>query len=210
MKSINSALVLGATGLVGKALVTQLLCDPRYNKVICLVRKPLKNSDYVDPQHKLEPIVIDFNTLQDYRGYFTAEHIYVCLGTTIKQAKTKTAFRKVDFEYVHIAAQLARAQQSKSFVWISAVGANAKSKSFYLRVKGELENAILAMPNLRNPSAVRPSLLLGERPQTRHGEKVGAWFGQLVAPLLFGRLAKYKPVSAETVASHMINLQVFE
>ena len=210
MKSINSALVLGATGLVGKALVTQLLADPRYNKIICLVRKPLKSRDYVDPQDKLEPIVIDFNALQDYRGYFGADHIYVCLGTTIKQAKTKAAFRKVDFEYIHIAAQLAGSQQSKSFVWISSVGANAKSKSFYLRVKGELENAILAMPNLKNPSAVRPSLLLGKREKPRFAEKIGAWFGRLIAPLLFGRLAKYKPVSAAQVAAQMINLQVFE
>ena len=134
----------------------------------------------------------------------------MCLGTTIKQAKTKAAFRKVDFEYIHIAAQLAGSQQSKSFVWISSVGANAKSKSFYLRVKGELENAILAMPNLKNPSAVRPSLLLGKREQPRFAEKVGAWFSRLIAPLLFGRLAKYKPVSAGQVAAQMINLQVFE
>lgn len=210
MKSINSALVLGATGLVGKALVTQLLKDARYNKIICLVRKPLKHSDYPDPNGKLEPIVIDFEDLQDYQGYFSADHVYVCLGTTLKQLKSKTAFRKVDFEYVHIAAQLARAQQAQSFVWISSVGANAKSKHFYLRVKGELENAILAMSGLNSPSAVRPSFLLGERPQPRLVEKLAACVGQLIAPLLFGRLGKYKPVSASQVAARMISLQVFK
>lgn len=209
MKNRNTALVLGATGLVGKALVTQLLVDSRYGKVTCLVRKPLKHSDYPDPRGILEPIVINFDALQDYQGYFNADHIYVCLGTTIKQAKSKAAFRKVDFEYVHIAAQLARAQKAQSFVWISSVGANAKSKSFYLRVKGELENAILNLSGLQQPSAVRPSLLLGERSETRFAERIGIVFAKLISPLLFGRWAKYKPVSARQVAAHMITLQDF-
>lgn len=209
MKNRNTALVLGATGLVGKALVTQLLVDSRYGKVTCLVRKPLKHSDYPDPKGILEPIVINFDALQDYQGYFNADHIYVCLGTTIKQAKSKAAFRKVDFEYVHIAAQLARAQKAQSFVWISSVGANAKSKSFYLRVKGELENAILNLSGLQQPSAVRPSLLLGERSETRFAERIGIVFAKLISPLLFGRWAKYKPVSARQVAAHMITLQDF-
>lgn len=209
MKNINTALVLGATGLVGKALVTQLLSDSRYCKVTCLVRKPLKHCDYPDPKGILEPIVIDLDALQDYQGYFNADHIYVCLGTTIKHAKSRAAFRKVDFEYVHIAAQLARAQKAKSFVWISSVGANAKSKSFYLRVKGELENAILNLSGLQHPSAVRPSLLLGERPETRFAERIGIVFAKLISPLLFGRWAKYKPVSARQVAAHMITLQDF-
>jgi uncharacterized protein YbjT (DUF2867 family) len=209
MKSRNTALVLGATGLVGKALVTQLLADPRYTKVTCLVRRPLKHSDYPDVEGKLEPIVIDFEALQNYQGYFNADHIYVCLGTTIKQAKSKTAFRKVDFEYVHIAAQLARAQKVQSFVWISSVGANAKSKRFYLRVKGELENAILNMSGLAHASAVRPSLLLGNRAEVRFLERVGIMFANFISPLLFGRWAKYKPVSARQVAAHMITLQDF-
>ncbi|QHJ12029.1 hypothetical protein FX988_02271 [Paraglaciecola mesophila] len=209
MKSRNTALVLGATGLVGKALVTQLLADPRYTKVTCLVRRPLKHKDYPDLEGKLEPIVIDFDALQDYQGYFNADHIYVCLGTTIKQAKSKAAFRKVDFEYVHIAAQLARAQKVQSFVWISSVGANAQSKSFYLRVKGELENAILNMSGLQHPSAVRPSLLLGERSEVRLSERIGIVLAKLISPLLFGRWAKYKPVSAWQVAAHMIKLQDF-
>ncbi|MFQ3235491.1 MAG: hypothetical protein ACI9C4_001049 [Paraglaciecola sp.] len=209
MKTIKHALVLGATGLVGKALVTLLLKDPRYARVTCLLRRPLQQSDFIDPQGKLEPIVIDFENLEAYQGYFGDAHIYVCLGTTIKQAQSKAAFRKVDFEYVHIAAQLARAQNAHSFVWISSVGANAKSSNFYLRVKGELENAIFAMSALNHSSAVRPSLLLGERKDQRRLEKVGATFATLFAPLLRGRLAKYKPVYAVNVAARMIKLQVF-
>ena len=205
----KSALVLGATGLVGKALVEQLCHDNRYQSVICLVRKPLGKDLFNCPTDKLQPIVVDFTQLEDYQGYFGVSHVYVCLGTTIKQAGSKAAFRKVDFEYVHIAAQLARAQRVESFVWISSVGANAKSKNFYLRVKGELENAILNMSGLKNPSAVRPSLLLGERGETRPAEKLGIFLGKLISPLLIGRLTKYKPVQAAEVAAQMIRLQVF-
>ena len=204
-----NALVLGASGLVGSALVALLLDDARYKKVTCLVRKPLQNSDFDDPAGKLEPIVIDYQELEDYQGYFRAEHIYVCLGTTIKKAASKAAFRKVDFEYVFIAAQLARAQRARSFVWISTVGANAKSGSFYLRVKGELENAIFALSGLDNASAVRPSLLLGERQDSRLAEYLGIQFTQLISPLMLGPLAKYKPISAQDVAAQMITLQQF-
>jgi uncharacterized protein YbjT (DUF2867 family) len=209
MTSEVNALVLGASGLVGSALVSLLLADTRYQKVICLVRKPLQNSQFDDFAGKLEPIVIDYQQIEDYQGYFSAEHIYVCLGSTIKKAGSKGAFRKVDFELVHIAAQLARAQRAQSFVWISSLGANAKSANFYLRVKGELENAIFAMSGLDKASAVRPSLLLGERPETRLAEHLGIQFAQLVSPLMRGRLAKYKPITAEDVAAQMITLQQF-
>lgn len=204
-----SALVLGASGLVGKALVKQLCLDERYERVVCLVRAPLNSSSYIDPDAKLEPIVIDFENLQDYQGYFTVSHVYCCLGTTIKQAESRSAFRKVDFEYIHVAAQLARAQRVNSFVWISSLGANAKSRHFYLRVKGELEDAILNMPQLPNVAAVRPSLLLGHRNKKRFAESWGIAAAKFVAPLLVGPLAKFKPVQANQVASEMIKLQVF-
>jgi uncharacterized protein YbjT (DUF2867 family) len=209
MNNINQALVLGASGLVGQSLVRQLLADERYAKVTCLLRRPLANSSALAGHVKLEPIVIDYARLQEYQGYFAKRHVYVCLGTTLKQAKSKQAFRKVDFEYVHVAAQLARDQQARSFVWISSVGANAKSANFYLRVKGELEDAILAMPHLCHPSAVRPSLLMGQRKEKRSGEYLGILLGQWLAPLLCGSLAKYRPIHADDVAAQMISLQVF-
>jgi uncharacterized protein YbjT (DUF2867 family) len=203
------ALVLGASGLVGAALVNQLLLDPRYVKVTCLLRKPLQNSQIIGGSDKLEPIVVDYAKLEDYQGYFAAEHIFVCLGTTIKKAGSKAAFRKVDFEYVHVAAQLARDQRASSFVWISSVGASARSSNFYLKVKGELENAIFSMSGLNNASAVRPSLLLGERQESRFAENLGINLSYLFAPLMIGRLAKYKPIHANDVAAQMISLQKF-
>jgi uncharacterized protein YbjT (DUF2867 family) len=203
------ALVLGASGLVGKALVNQLCQDERYSQVTCLVRSPLSQSQYLDPSKKIQALVIDFDELQDYQGYFSVEHVYCCLGTTIKQAGSQSNFRQVDFQFVHVAAQLTRAQRAKRFGWISSVGANAKSKNFYLKVKGELENAILSMPQLNNAAAVRPSLLLGERDDKRMGESMGIAFAKALSPILAGPLAKYRPVSANQVAYQMIQLQVF-
>lgn len=201
--------MLGASGLVGKSLVNQLCQDDRYEQVTCLVRTPLINADFHDPHNKIQPLVIDFEKFQDYQGYFTVEHVYCCLGTTIKQAGSRKAFRRVDFEFVHVAAQLARAQRAKSFVWISSLGANAKSGNFYLRVKGELENAILTMPQLANAAAIRPSLLIGNRKQQRNAESWGIKVLDLLSPIMKGPLAKYKPVPAFHVAAQMIKLQVF-
>jgi len=203
------ALVLGASGLVGTALVNRLCQDERYSQITCLVRSPLSKAKYNDPLNKIQAIVIDFNKLEDYQGYFSVNHVYCCLGTTIKQAGTKSQFRFVDFQLVHIAAQLTRGQGAKSFVWISSVGANAKSNNFYLKVKGELENAIFKIPQLKNAAAVRPSLLLGERSEKRTAENMGIVLAKFIAPLMRGPLAKYRPVSAEQVAYQMIQLQVF-
>ncbi|WP_137168050.1 NAD(P)H-binding protein [Salinimonas lutimaris] len=209
MTGNKTALVLGATGLVGQALVNELLQDPRYTKVTCLVRRPLPASMFKDPYSKLNPIVIEFDNLQDYQGYFSVNHVYCCLGTTLKQAGSRQAFRRVDFEYVHVAAQLTRAQRSDSFVWISSVGADAKSKNFYLRVKGELENAIMRMPQLDHAAAVRPSLLLGERQDTRRLEGLGQTLAPALQKIMVGPLRKYRPVSAQEVARKMITLQHF-
>ena len=206
---LKTALVLGATGLVGKALVEQLCGDHRYDSVICLLRKTLPIKFFTNHSEKLQPIVVNFDNLQDYQGYFGADHIYVCLGTTIKTAGSKQAFRKVDFEYVHVAAQLAKSQGAGSFVWISSVGANSKSGNFYLRVKGELEQSILNMSGLPNAAAVRPSLLLGERQESRPAEKMASLLSPFFSPFLMGKLSKYRPVQAADVAAQMIRLHVF-
>lgn len=209
MSSNKTALVLGATGLVGQALVRQLLSDPRYSTVTCLVRRPLPAGFFTDPEGKLSPLVIDFDQLQEYQGYFSVDHVYCCLGTTLKKAGSRAAFRKVDFEYVHVAAQLARAQRCQSFVWISSVGADASSSQFYLRVKGELENAIMRMPQLAHAAAVRPSLLLGSRDESRRLEDWAKKLAPVLRKVLIGRFKKYRPAYANEVANKMILLQRF-
>lgn len=204
---MKTAMVLGATGLVGRMLVNVLLQDRRYSEVTCLVRKPLPATMFNDPHGRLKPVVIDFDNLQDYQGYFSVDHVYCCLGTTLKKAGSQKAFRRVDFEYVHVAAQLTRAQRAESFVWISSVGADAKSSNFYLRVKGELENAIMRMPQLPHASAVRPSLLIGERDESRFLEEIAQKTAPVWQSLMKGPLKKYRPVHPIDVARNMMSLQ---
>ncbi|MDC8832275.1 NAD-dependent epimerase/dehydratase family protein [Alteromonas gilva] len=210
MAVLKSALILGASGLVGRQLLRELLLDDRYESVTCLVRRPLGQHLYHDPNNKLHPVVVDFDALDDYQGYFGVDHIYCCIGTTLKRAGSLKAFRKVDFEYVHVAAQLARAQRAGGFVWISSAGANAQSGNYYLKVKGELENAIMRMPQLPNAAAVRPGVLIGERPNDRRPrEKAAALLLQWLRPLLIGRLKKYRAVHPYQVALEMIRHQEF-
>ncbi|CAI8249695.1 MAG: Uncharacterised protein [Glaciecola sp. HTCC2999] len=203
----KTACVIGASGLVGKALVQQLLSHPGYKTVTCLVRRPLNAADYPDPEGKLQPVVIDFDVLQDYQGYFTVDHVYCALGTTIKKAGSRSAFRRVDFEFIHVCAQLARAQRARGFVWVSSVGADKHSKNFYLKVKGELESSIMSMPQLEHAVAVKPSLLIGQRNEYRRLEQWGIVLANALSFCFIGPLAKYKPVHATTVAAQMIKLQ---
>ena len=206
-----TALVLGATGLVGQHLLKILASDPRYCEVTCLLRRPLPSRIIeVSERAKLQPVVVDFEAFDQYEGYFRVDHVYVCLGTTIKKAKSREAFRKVDFQLVHAAAQMAGLQGCRSFVWLSSVGADATSSNFYLRVKGELENAIMNMPMLNNAHGLRPSLLLGDRQETRPAEQLAAWLAPVLTPLLIGPLRKYRPVHAIDVANQMIALQHFD
>ena len=209
MTTLKTAMVLGSTGLVGHHLTQQLIDDARYQAITLLVRRPLANTEFDDPLGKLQPIVIEFDALQDYQGYFSVDHVYCCLGTTLKKAGSQSAFRRVDFEFVHVAAQLARAQRADGFVWISSIGADAKSKNFYLRVKGELENALMTMPQLNHAAAVRPALLLGERPEQRAAESLGIFVSKLLSPIMIGDLKKYRPIAARQVAQQMIGLQHF-
>lgn len=125
----------------------------------------------------------------------------------VRKPLSKQAFRRVDFEYVHVAAQLTRAQRANSFVWVSSVGADAKSSNFYLRVKGELENAIMRMPQLPHASAVRPSLLLGNRDESRTLEDIAQKTAPIWQSLMKGPLKKYRPVHAVDVARNMMSLQ---
>jgi uncharacterized protein YbjT (DUF2867 family) len=128
---------------------------------------------------------------------FAVDQIFCALGTTIKQAGSQEAFRRVDFEYALAAAKLGVEHGAQDFLLVSALGASAKSRIFYNRVKGELEDALRTLP-YRSVTIVRPSLLLGDRAQFRLGEQVGRRIGWLVP-------GRYKPVSARRVAAALAN-----
>lgn len=201
MSSVKTALVAGSTGLVGSELLKQLDNSARYSKIICLTRQqpPPATGKFVFLQ-------VDFDHLEDYANGLAADDIFCCLGTTMKKAGSKGAFRTVDYHYPVQLARLCKAQGARQFLMVSALGANSQSSVFYNQVKGETENAVTAL-GYRSVHLLRPSLLLGPRTEKRTGED----FAKLVFRL-FGFLvpARYKGIEASTVARAMVALAARE
>jgi uncharacterized protein YbjT (DUF2867 family) len=196
--ALKKAIVLGASGLVGGELTRQLLEAADYDQVVVLVRKELPIR-----HERLRQVKVDFANLGRQDGEFAGADVFCCLGTTIRKAGSKEAFRKVDYDYPLSAAMLSHVNGGGKFFLITAIDSNPKSRFFYVRVKGEVENAIrgLGLPEVH---VFRPSFLMGHREEVRPGERVGiAAFG-LAAPFMVGPLKRYRPVRAENVARAMI------
>ncbi len=194
MLETRSALLVGATGLVGSFLLERLLASPRYARVAVWARRaPARR----DPKLSIE--TIEFDRLGERR--VEAEDVYCCLGTTIRQAGSREAFRRVDFDYpVALARAAARAGAQRLLV-VSALGANPRSGVFYNRVKGEMEEAVRAA-GVRQTIFFRPSLLAGPRAEFRLGERVGLAVASLLGPLL----GAYRPIRADAVAAAMLRV----
>jgi uncharacterized protein YbjT (DUF2867 family) len=160
---MKTAVIAGATGLVGSFLVRILLQDENYQKIIILVRNP------IDLKHpKLEQIIFNFNDPQ--KEVVHGDEFYCCLGTTIKKAGSQQKFKQVDYEYPVNLAHIAHQNGMKAFAIITALGADEKSRFFYNKVKGETEKALIKIP-FEKLIILRPSLLLGSRKEARFGEE---------------------------------------
>jgi uncharacterized protein YbjT (DUF2867 family) len=196
----RSAMVVGATGLIGKHCVEQLLSANSYEKVIVITRRalPIKNSRLVEH-------IIDFDKLSEHAAIFNVDDIYCCLGSTMNKAGSKEAFYRIDFTYTHEIAKMAAAARAAQFLLISSIGADAHSSNFYLKVKGEIEAAISKLP-FQAVHILRPSLLVGDREEARTGEKIAAGISQLCSFLFLGPLKQYKPIEARVVADVMQQL----
>lgn len=192
--SARSVLVIGATGLVGKEIVRQLLADSSVSSVTALTRRPIERSA---GDEKLRNEVVDFDKLSDHADVFSVDQIFCALGTTIKQAGSQDAFRHIDHDIPLAAATLGAREGVKDFLLVSALGASAASRVFYNRVKGELEDALRTM-GFRSLTIARPSLLVGERDHPRLVEQIGARLGWLVP-------GRYKPVRATRVAAALVD-----
>lgn len=189
------ALLAGSTGLIGKQLLQLLLQDPEYHRVIALSRKPL------DVTHsKLENIVTDLNDLEEIRPRLKADNVFCCLGTTMKVARTKEAFYKVDFTYPFQLAQLSHELGARQYLLVSALGADKHSAIYYNKVKGEVEEAIGKI-GFSSYHIFRPSLLLGPREENRSAEEAAKVFYRI-----FGFLIpeKYKAIDSFKVAKAMV------
>lgn len=194
----RSILVAGGTGLVGSHLLQQLSTSADSNEITALVRKgrtiqlPNVKSVEVDYDH--------FNKIDEQ---LTADIAFCCLGTTIKQAGSKAAFKKVDYTYPLELAKLLFSKNCSQFHIVTATGADAKSMVFYNRVKGEVEGELMQI-GFQSLSIYRPSLLLGERKEKRAGEFIAAAISSIINPALIGRFRKYRAIRAEVVARAML------
>lgn len=191
---MKKAIIIGASGLIGKALTTELLNDIRYSEIILLVRKPLELS-----HQKLKQVVFNFEAPDS--SVLNADELFCCLGTTIKTAGSKEAFYKVDYHYVVNTAKAARANGVKKMEVISSMGADKNSSIFYSKVKGEMEDALSAL-GFDELVIVHPSLLLGNRTEFRLGETISKW---LMIGLAFLIPKKYKAIKDTQVAKAMIH-----
>ncbi|MBX0292273.1 NAD-dependent epimerase/dehydratase family protein [Hymenobacter sp. HSC-4F20] len=194
----KTALIAGASGLIGSLLLPLLLASERYSRVISVGRRPVP---LVHP--KLEQRILDFDQLEEHRLQLIADDVFCCLGTTLRQAGSRDAFYRVDYLYVVKLAALAAANFAAQLLVVSALGASPASRFYYSRVKGEMEAAVRQTP-FRAIHFFRPSLLLGPRAEKRTGEQLGAVVLRVLGPALVGPLRKYRATEAATVAQAML------
>jgi uncharacterized protein YbjT (DUF2867 family) len=195
----GTAIIAGATGLIGRALLQHLLHHSEFNRVIILVRR------MTGVKHaKLTELVIEFDHLDAVGEYFKDAVVFCALGTTIKAAKTKEAFRKVDYEYPLQLGKLAKKYEALQFHIVTAMGADANSSIFYSRVKGEVEEAIKEL-GLLSLHIYHPSILLGRRNEFRLGERIAMILMKSISLAMKGKLSKYKGVEANKVAAGMVS-----
>ncbi|HEU0300984.1 MAG TPA: NAD(P)H-binding protein [Longimicrobium sp.] len=194
------ALLLGATGLVGRHVLDLLLDDPAFGRVVVLGRRP------VDRDHaKLEQHVVDLGQLDRHGELFRVDDVFCCLGTTIRAAGSQEAFRRVDHDYVVDAARVAAAAGARRYLLVTAAGADRRSRFFYSRVKGDAEDGVRAQP-FEGVVILRPSLILGPRAERRPSEALAQRVAPMLAPLLVGPLRRYRAVQAGAVARAMVRL----
>lgn len=198
--SRRTALLAGATGLVGGHCLDLLLQDDAWEQVAVLGRRELGTT-----HRKLVQRVVDFERLAELGDLPRIDDVFCCLGTTMKHAGSEAAFRRVDFTYVHELAQLASRHRAGQFLLVSALGADRHSRVFYNRVKGEVEDAVRKLP-FDSVHIFRPSLLLGERRESRPGERLAILAGRALGFMFVGPLGRYRPIEARAVAAAMVRI----
>lgn len=199
MKNLT-AIVLGATGLVGRSVVDQLIAHPDFAKVISITRRPIPYSS-----QKVQNVVVDFDDLKASAHAFKGDCLFSCLGTTKKSAGSIAAQRKVDVDYQLEVAQIAAENGVPHYLLVSSASADEASSFAYNSMKGFLEEKVKRLP-FKRVSIFQPSLLVGERSETRTAEKLASWVLPVVCAL--PGLGKYRPISGDEVALKMIQVSL--
>ena len=197
---MKTALVFGSTGLIGGHLLDQLIKNDNYNKIKLFVR-----SEIITNEPKIEVIKTDFNDLDNYNEDIKGDDCFFCIGTTKQNSPDKNEYQKVELEIPKKIAEIAKINSVNSFIFISSIYANPKSSGDYVKFKGLVEEELKKL-NFSNLGILRPSFLMGDRKESRVGEKIGILTFRLLSPLLLGPLKKMKPINSEKVAKAMIKI----
>tara|TARA_B100000029_G_scaffold82096_5_gene72992 strand:+ start:2608 stop:3249 length:642 start_codon:yes stop_codon:yes gene_type:complete len=196
---MQSSLIIGATGFVGSYLVQEILNSPTFDSVTAPVRKPTFTT-----HPKLKEIIFDFRDETAIESLEPVNHVFCCLGTTIKTAGSKEAFRFVDYELPLRFANWAESTHAESFSIVTAIGANSDSSIFYNQVKGNVEDEIKTL-NIPTIQIFQPSLIMGPRKEFRLGELIGKGIMVILNPLMIGPGKKYRGIHAQTIAKGMVH-----
>jgi len=195
---VKTALLFGASGLVGGHLLNQLISNNNYSKIKVFVRSV---PEIIDP--KIEIIETDFNNLENHKEDIKGDDSFYCIGTTKQNSSDRNEYKRVELEIPKQIAQIAKANSVNSFVFVSSGYADPKSSGDYLKFKGEVEEELKRL-NFPKLGIMRPSFLLGDRKEKRVGEKIGIFVFKLLSPLFLGPLKKMRPIHSEIVAKAMI------
>jgi len=199
---MKKAIVFGASGLVGSQLVDLLTDDINYDKIVLFNRRPLSlNSS------KIEEHIVNFDEMEKFSDKISEGTVFCSLGSTIRKAKTIENFIKVDYEIPFKIAKAAKQNNIESFILVSSIGANSKSRNYYTKTKGKIEEELLHL-SFNHVKILRPSMLLGQRKEFRLFELIGKIIMQILGFLFIGKLKRYKGIQARNVAKAMIWLSV--
>lgn len=193
----KTALIAGATGLVGGHLLKLLLDSQYYKKVTVLTRRSLNLSN-----EKVCELIINFDELEKHQSLLHADQVFCCLGSTMKKAGSKQQFTKIDHDYPLNLARLTKHHGSNDFMLISAIDANPDSLFLYNKIKGQTERDIKKL-GFNTFHIIRPSLIIGERQEKRPLEEITGKMSMVLNKLLFGQLKKYRSIHAEQIAKAM-------
>jgi len=195
-------ILVGASGLIGSNLLSLLIESDEISRILLLVRKPLKVSN-----QKVQELIVNFDELEKFRSEIMGDIIYSCLGTTKAANPDKDQYRKIDLEYPLKLAEIGVKNGISQFHLVSSLCANHTASNSYLKLKGELEKE-LKQASIISLHIYQPSLLTGDRRESRTLEKLATSAFKLIDPLLIGPLIKYRSIKAETVAQAMLNQSI--
>jgi len=197
---VKTALLFGATGLIGNHLLNLLISNNNYSKIKVFVRSSIELN-----HQKIEIIQTDFNNLKNHKEEIKGDDCFFCIGTTKKNSPDKNEYKRVELEVPKQVAQIAKSNLVNSFVFVSSGYADPKSSGDYLKFKGLVEEELKRL-NFSKLGIMRPSFLLGNRQEKRVGEKIGIFVFKLLSPLFLGPLKKMKPIHSATVAKAMVKI----